>query len=92
MPRQPGARAPAELGPALELLEALCAHVAGVLRAARGGMRRYVRLLDAPGARLRRRTVAQVLADECEHVEHHLRDVAATRKAHGRFRRPGVPA
>jgi hypothetical protein len=83
-------RAPIE--PALQLLEALCSHVAGVLRAARGGMRRHVRLRDAPGGRLRRRTVAQVLADESEHVEHHLRDVAATRKAHGRLRRRGEPA
>lgn len=76
----------APIEPALKLLEALCSHVAGVARSAPGGLRRHVRLLDAPGAKLRRRTVEQVLADECEHVDHHLRDVAATRKTHGRMK------
>jgi hypothetical protein len=70
----------APVGPALALLEALCAHVAGVVRTAPGALRKHVRLLDAPGARLRRRTVARLLADECDHAAHHLRDVADTRR------------
>lgn len=77
----------APIQPALELLEALCSHVAGVVRSAPGGLRRHVRLLDAPGAKLRRRTVEQVLADECEHVDHHLRDIAATEKTHRLMKR-----
>ena len=77
-------RAPIE--PGLELLDVLCARIAAMLRTVPGGMRRHVNLLDAPGAKLRRRTVTQVLQDEFEHAQHHLRDVAATRKAHRRLR------
>jgi hypothetical protein len=77
----------APIGTALELLEALCSHVAMVVHAAPGGMRRHVRLRDAPRARLRRRTVRQVLDDEGEHARHHLRDVADTMKAHARSRK-----
>jgi len=72
------ARAP--LGPALGVLEALCRHVAGLARAAPGGLSRSVRLVDSPGARPRRRTLEQVFAEECEHARHHLRDIAETRK------------
>jgi Mycothiol maleylpyruvate isomerase N-terminal domain len=68
------------LEPAIQLLEALCAHVVGVARDP-GSMNRYVRLLDSPGARLRRRTLRQVLDDERDHARHHLRDIADTRKA-----------
>lgn len=71
-------RAPLE--PALRLLEALCGHVAGLARAAPGGMKRSVRLVDSAGARPRRRSLEQVLADECEHARQHLRDIAETRK------------
>ena len=74
----------APLDPALALLEALCAHVAGLARGAPGGMTRSVRLLDSPGARTYRKTVRQVLDDECAHARHHLRDIADTRKAHDR--------
>jgi hypothetical protein len=72
-------RAPLE--PAIRLLEALVAHVSGIARRAPGSMKRHVKLLDSPGARLRRRTVKQVLEDECEHALHHLRDIADTRNA-----------
>ena len=74
------------LEPALELLEALCAHVVGLARGAPGSMKRSVRLLDSPGARLRRRTLKQVLEDESEHARHHLRDIADTRNAQDRLR------
>lgn len=81
-------RAPLE--PALALLEALCAHVAGLARGAPGGMKRSVRLLGSPGARTHRKTVRQVLDDECEHARHHLRDIADTRKVRDRkVRSPG---
>ena len=76
----------AAIEPSLVMLEALCAHVSRVLLAAPGSMRRHVMLLDAPGAALRRRTVAQVLADECEHARHHLDDLLATRRAYDRVR------
>jgi hypothetical protein len=75
------------LEPAIKLLESLCAHVVGIARGAPGSMNRSVRLLDSPGARLRRRTVRQVLDDECEHARHHLRDIADTRNAPGRLRK-----
>lgn len=73
-------RAPLE--PALELMEALCAHVAAIVGRAPGSMTQHVRLLDSPGAKLRRRTLEQVLNDQCEHVQHHLREIAETRKAY----------
>lgn len=82
-------RAPIE--PALKLLEALCSHVAGVVRTAPDSLERHVKLLDSPGAKVRRRTVEQVLRDECEHAQHHLRDIVDTRKAHGRSRRSDWP-
>ena len=74
----------APLAPALALLEALCAHVAGLARGVPGGMKRSVRLLDSPGARTHRKTVRQVLDDECKHARHHLRDIADTRNARDR--------
>jgi hypothetical protein len=77
----------APLDPALALLEALCAHVAGLARSAPGGMKSSVRLLGSPGARPRRRTVRQVLADEREHARHHLRDIADTKNAPRRLRK-----
>jgi len=70
----------APLEPALGLLDALCAHVATVLEHAPAGLRRTVRLLDTPDGRLRRRTVRKVLAEECDHARHHLRDIEAIRK------------
>ena len=75
------------LEPAIKLLESLCGHVVGIARGAPGSMNRSVRLLDSPGARLRRRTVRQVLDDECKHARHHLRDIADTRSAPGRLRK-----
>lgn len=78
-------RAPIEA--ALELLEQLGSHVSRVVGGAPRGLEGHVRLLDVPGARPRRSTVEQVLTDEFEHAEHHLRDVADTRKAHGRTQR-----
>ena len=77
----------APLGPALDLLESLCRHVAGlVLSAPRGGSR-FVRLVDSPGARARRRTVEQILFEECEHARQHLRDIE---EAKGRVFRAGA--
>jgi hypothetical protein len=82
-------RAPLE--PAIELLEALCAHVAGLARGTPESKRPYVRLLGSTGARPRRRTLKQVLHEECDHARHHLRDIAATRRAHSRLRRKDRP-
>jgi len=74
------------LEPAIRLLEALAAPVVGIAPGA-GSMNRSVKLLDSPGARLRRRTSRQVLDDEREHARHHLRDIADTRKSVLRRRR-----
>ncbi|HKB71174.1 MAG TPA: hypothetical protein VKH46_10055 [Thermoanaerobaculia bacterium] len=61
--------------PAIRLLEALCAHVGGVLRGAPGGMRRLVRLRGSES--VSRKTVEGVLREECDHAELHLRDLRA---------------
>ena len=66
--------------PALELLETLCVHVAGVIRRAPRALSRDIRL-EGSAARPARRTVRQILEEECEHARHHLRDIAAVRAA-----------
>jgi hypothetical protein len=68
--------------PALVLLESLGAHVGGLVRTLPDAMRRHVRLVGTRGGRSRRRSVAQVLGDECAHVRQHLRDIAETKRAH----------
>jgi len=74
----------APVRPALETLQALCEHIAGLIRATSDGFLRQVQLLDAPGAKLYTKTVKDVLTQEFEHAEEHLRAVAETRAAHGR--------
>ena len=72
-------RAPLE--PAIRLLEALCVHISGIVENAPGGMRRQVRLVSSPRGRTARRSVRQILEEECEHARHHLRDIADARRA-----------
>lgn len=73
----------APVRPALETLRALGEHIAGLIRAS-DGFQRQVQLLDAPGAKLYTKTVKEILTQEIEHAEEHLRVVAQTRAAHGR--------
>lgn len=74
----------APVGPALEMLRALGRHLSGLLGAAPDASRREVKLIDAPGAELRAMTVEEVLRQEAEHAQEHLRGVLETRKRHGR--------
>ncbi len=74
----------APVRPALEALQALCEHMAGLIRATSDGFLRQVQLLDAPGAKLYTKTVEDLLAQETEHAEEHLRAVSQIRAAHGR--------
>src|SRR5262245_26095495 len=69
----------APVKPAIDLLDALCAHVGGLLRNAPGAMSRHARLVET--RRTTRRTVRQILAEECEHARHHLRDIAKVKSA-----------
>jgi hypothetical protein len=62
------------VGPALDLLEALGAHLSAVIAGARGGLSSPVRLRGS-AKRPTRTTVEEVLREECEHADHHLRDV-----------------
>jgi len=78
-------RAPVER--ALRLLEAVTAHLAGLVRTAPGAMGRSVLLVGSPGAKGERRTVERLLAEECEHAAQHLREIARTRRAHRAGRR-----
>jgi hypothetical protein len=71
------------IGPALNLLEALCPHVVRLVRTSGGGLRSRVALRDSPGAKLRPQTVEQVLAEECEHAAQHLRDIRETVRGAG---------
>ena len=73
----------APVGPALAVLAALTAHLAGVIAGGDDRLDREVRLLDAPGAETYTRTVREVLRTEVEHAAEHLNTVAETRAAHG---------
>jgi hypothetical protein len=72
----------APIRPALDALRALCQHISGLISATSDGLRREVRLFDAPGADLYTKTVEEILRQEVEHAEEHLRAVAQTRAAH----------
>lgn len=74
----------APVGPAIEMLDALCRHISGLIRATTNAPRCEVRLLDAPGTELRATTVEEIVQQEVEHAEHHLQGVRETRKQHGR--------
>jgi len=74
----------APVRPALDTLQALCEHIGGMIRSTSDGFLRQVQLLDAPGAKLYTRTVKDLLAQQIEHAEDHLRVVVQTRAAHGR--------
>lgn len=62
--------------PARRLLEVLNAYVAAQIEPLADGLEREVCLRDAPGAELRRVTVADVLRQEIDHARHHLGQLA----------------
>ena len=66
----------APIGPAVDLLEALCRHVTALLTVVADGMERSVKLLDAPGADTRTTTVEEILLQESKHAKDHLGEVA----------------
>jgi hypothetical protein len=74
-------RAPVE--PAIDLLEKLCAHVAGLIRLSPAEWNSSV-ALGGPGSRTTRRKLGEVVREEVEHARHHLEDVSKTLKAHRR--------
>jgi len=82
------ARLPVE--PALRLLDALGAHLSALLRGSPGSLRRSVRLRAT--STVERRTVEQVLAEECEHSDRHLRDIQASLAARDVHAAPGARA
>ncbi len=69
---------------AIDLLKALCTHMALLITSAPDGFSREVQLLDAPGAKLYTRTVKDLLTQEVEHAEGHLSAVTETRAGHAR--------
>ncbi len=71
-------RAPVE--PSLRLLEALTRHVSTLLKLQSTALKNQVGLLDAPGKRPRRTTVAKLLHDEISHATHHLGDVEVVKQ------------
>ena len=67
----------APVKPAIETLRALTRHLSGVIEAAPDATRREVKLLDAPGAKLRVVSVGEILAEEVRHVAEHLQELSA---------------
>jgi hypothetical protein len=74
----------APVRPALQALQALCEHIGGLIRAASDGFLREVQLLDAPGSKLYTKTVRDLLTQEIEHAEEHLRALARIKATHAR--------
>ena len=58
--------------PAMQMLRAVNEYVAAQLRPLKDGLERKVLLRDAPRAKPRRATVADVLRQEVEHLDEHL--------------------
>jgi len=81
----------APIRPALDALRALCQHISGLINSTSAALRREVRLLDAPGAELYAKTVEEILQQEVEHAEEHLRAVSQIRADHGANKPRGRP-
>ena len=62
------------VGPALDALESLSAHVSALVAGSRGGPAAPVRLRGS-AKRPTPTTVEKILREECEHADHHLRDI-----------------
>src|SRR3989442_15352320 len=73
----------AAVGPALQTLRTLTEHIARLIGTHSDGLLRKVQLLEAPGAKPHTETVKDLLVEQIEHAEGHLRTVAETRAAHG---------
>lgn len=68
----------ADLDPAIKALHAVALHITGLIRND-GRMRRAVRLNDAPGDERYTLTIEQILVQEIEHAEDHLRNIRSIR-------------
>ena len=72
-------KAPVE--PAIRFLEAMAAHLGGILARSPRKLTLRVRVAGTRPGRGKLTWVRKVLQDEIEHADHHLGDVAAIRKA-----------
>jgi len=77
----------APVAPALQTLRTLSEHLAGLIRTHSDGLLREVQLLDAPGAKPHTETVRDLLVEQIEHTEGHLRTIAETRAGPRALRR-----
>ncbi len=67
---------------ALATLHALCEHMAALIMTTSDGIMREVELLDAPGAKPYTKTFKDLLMQEVEHAEEHIRTIGQTRATH----------
>lgn len=74
----------AEIGPALEMLRALCRHISSLVNGQPEALARTVRLNDSPGATRYVMTVEKILIQEIEHAGDHLGMIREIRKLHSR--------
>ena len=70
----------APVGPSIETLKALSAHIAGLIRGLPDGFSREVQLRDAPGAELYTKSVKDLLTQEVEHAREHLEPLMKARR------------
>ncbi len=72
----------APVAPAIETLRALSRHIANIISASDDTLSRDVKLFDTPGDEPYSRTVEELLRQEVEHADEHLRNILKLRKRH----------
>jgi hypothetical protein len=73
----------AGVAPALAMLRALCAHIAGLITS-RALLARKINVNDSPGAPRYAMTIDDILREQVKHLDGHLADIKSTREKRGR--------
>lgn len=72
----------APVAPAIETLRALSRHMANIVSGSKDALSRQVKLFDTPGAEPYTMTVEDILRQEVEHADEHIRNISGTRNRH----------
>jgi hypothetical protein len=74
----------AAVAPAIAMLQALCRHVAALIAGRPPSLKRAVKVNDTPGAARYTLTVEDILRQQADHAQEHLREIRAIREKHQR--------
>ena len=72
----------AKVEPGIGALQSLCRYISALLSSNRTVLKRKVKLNDSPGATRYEMTIENILQQEIEHADEHLKDIRETRKLH----------